>query len=326
MVHRRAALLVHVQQDRRLTVADLRHRLAFLAMRVAMATVGAMPFRLAIWLGASAGRMFAMLGTNRREMVRRHARRLSVPERALDRHVRDVFAGYGRYWAEALWMRPRRRAEIERGTSTEGLEHIIAARDAGTGMIYALPHLGNWEYAAPVAAALGIEVVAVAENLRNPYIREWFVWLRNELDISIVLATGSAQVMRALEDAIGRQAAVALLCDRDLRGRGVPVEFFGEETTIPGGPISLAMRTGAPVFPVASYFDGRGHRVVVHPALEIPPGEDRSTRLRLGTQRLARSLEELILSAPEQWHLLQPNWPSDRRGLDEAIGRDEAAP
>ena len=30
------------------------------------------------------------------------------------------------------------------------------------------------------------------------------------------------------------------------------------------------------------------------------------------TQVLAHELEELIRLAPEQWHLLQPNWPSDR--------------
>jgi KDO2-lipid IV(A) lauroyltransferase len=30
------------------------------------------------------------------------------------------------------------------------------------------------------------------------------------------------------------------------------------------------------------------------------------------TQELACALEGLIREAPEQWHLLQPNWPSDR--------------
>ena len=30
------------------------------------------------------------------------------------------------------------------------------------------------------------------------------------------------------------------------------------------------------------------------------------------TQDLAHALEDLIRQAPEQWHLLQPNWPSDR--------------
>jgi len=31
------------------------------------------------------------------------------------------------------------------------------------------------------------------------------------------------------------------------------------------------------------------------------------------TQELARRFEELIRAAPEQWHLMQPNWPSDLR-------------
>jgi lauroyl/myristoyl acyltransferase len=30
------------------------------------------------------------------------------------------------------------------------------------------------------------------------------------------------------------------------------------------------------------------------------------------TQSLASEREELIRAAPAQWHLMQPNWPSDR--------------
>jgi KDO2-lipid IV(A) lauroyltransferase len=29
------------------------------------------------------------------------------------------------------------------------------------------------------------------------------------------------------------------------------------------------------------------------------------------TQALSRELEDLIRATPEQWHLFQPNWPSD---------------
>jgi KDO2-lipid IV(A) lauroyltransferase len=31
------------------------------------------------------------------------------------------------------------------------------------------------------------------------------------------------------------------------------------------------------------------------------------------TQDLATAMERLIAVAPDQWHLLEPNWPSDRR-------------
>ena len=33
------------------------------------------------------------------------------------------------------------------------------------------------------------------------------------------------------------------------------------------------------------------------------------------TQRLASFLEEMIRTAPTQWHLMQPNWPSDHAAI-----------
>jgi len=52
----------------------------------------------------------------------------------------------------------------------------------------------------------------------------------------------------------------------------------------------------------------------------LPPiPTERQGRLRADvtrvTQDLARSLEQLISAAPEQWHLMQPNWPSDEAAL-----------
>ncbi|MEN3316137.1 MAG: phosphatidylinositol dimannoside acyltransferase, partial [Acidimicrobiaceae bacterium] len=62
----------------------------------------------------------------------------------------------------------------------------------------------------------------------------------------------------------------------------------------------------------AVYFDGDGHHAVVRPPLPTDRrGTIREDVARI-TQDLARAHEELIARAPEQWHLFQPNWPSDR--------------
>ena len=53
-------------------------------------------------------------------------------------------------------------------------------------------------------------------------------------------------MLKALRD----NDVVCLLCDRDLERNGVEVEFFGERTTLPAGPATLALRTGAPLLPV----------------------------------------------------------------------------
>jgi KDO2-lipid IV(A) lauroyltransferase len=93
------------------------------------------------------------------------------------------------------------------------------------------------------------------------------------------------------------------------------VTFFGERTTLPAGPVTLGLRSGAPVLPTAVYFDGPDrHRGRVEPPLELVRRGRLGDDVAAGTQTLATALEELIAAAPEQWHLLQPNWPSDREG------------
>lgn len=245
-------------------------------------------------------------------MAARHMTRVLGDPKAARRAGRQVLMSYGRYWAEALWARERRVPSMLAGTTVDGLERITEARDRGTGMIYALPHMGNWEAAAPVAGNVGVPVVAVAEKLPNPRITEWFTKMRAAFGIEIVLATGRADVMRRLEEAIAANKAVALLSDRDLRGRGVSVKFFDEVTTLPPGPAAIAIKTGAPLFPVACYFDGSGHRVVVRPPIPVPEGLPRNEQIQQMTQALAREMEDLIRQTPSQWHLVVPNWPSDR--------------
>lgn len=289
----------------------MRARLAYWGLRVGAGLVGLLPHSAVIWLGILVGRVWYSLDGGRRRMATRHMERVLGSGSDVAGASESVMESYGRYFAEALWVRAQRIPGLMEKTSVEGLDLVVAARDEGNGMVFSVPHLGNWEVAAPVAAKVGIPVVAVAEDLPNSRITDWFTSMRNDIGIEIVLATGRVEVMRQLEAAIADNKAVALLADRDLNGKGVEVEFFGENTTMPAGPAALAVKTGAPLFPVAAYFDGDGHRVVVRPAIEVPEGK-RSDQVKKMTQSMAGEFENLILAAPDQWHLVVPNWPSDR--------------
>jgi KDO2-lipid IV(A) lauroyltransferase len=134
------------------------------------------------------------------------------------------------------------------------------------------------------------------------------------MSIDVVIARKGGTVTRDLLQRLREGGVIALLCDRDIKGTGVPVEFFGEETTLPAGPIALADRTGAILLPVGTYFaKGAGHVFEVNEPLEIPELEDQDERIAAGVRRLAGVVEDVIRRAPEQWHLILPNWPSDRR-------------
>jgi phosphatidylinositol dimannoside acyltransferase len=267
--------------------------------------------------GEALGWALSFVVPRRRRLAERHMRRVLGPGADATRAARDMFRSYGRYWAEVFWVRPRRKAEIVDHTSVANVEAVYAARDKGNGIILALPHLGNWEAAGARAEQLGIPVLAVAEALPNRRIVDWFVACRNALGMDVVVHGKGTRVTPRLASHLRAGGTVALLADRDLKGTGVPVEFFGETTTLPAGPVALAERTGATLLPVGCYFDdGRGHAFEVFDAIDIPDLPTREARVAAGTQALARILEEIIRKAPEQWHLLQPNWPSDRAGAE----------
>lgn len=291
--------------------AALKDDLAYLGLRAGVGLVGLLPASVVRNLGSGFGRVWGLFDGDRRAMARRHAGRVLGRDADVDAASVEMMRSYGRYFAEALWARARRVDGMLAETEVHGLEKIIAAREAGNGMIFALPHMGNWEAAAPIAVSLGIPVVAVAEVLPNRKITDWFTEVREAFGIEVVLASGRLEVMRRLEQAIADNKAVALLSDRDLKRRGVEVEFFGEKTTLPPGPATLAIRTGAPLFPVGCYFKKGGYRVEVRDPLPIPEVGSRTEKVAALTQELARELESIIGEAPSQWHLVQPNWPSD---------------
>lgn len=250
-----------------------------------------------------------------RAQVGRHLQRVHggrLGPLALRRAVRQCFESYGRYWAESFRVSELSAAEIDAAMSYEGIGHVEAGLAAGRGVILALPHLGAWDFAgAWLGRCRGIPVTAVVEPLEPPELFEWFAEMRRTLRMTIVPLGPDAG--SAVLSALHANRVVALLCDRDLVGTGVEVDFFGERTTLPAGPVTLGIRTGAPVLPTAVYFEGSRHRAVVRPPLALErEGTLRQDVARL-TQQLARELESLIRRAPEQWHLFQPNWPSDRQ-------------
>jgi KDO2-lipid IV(A) lauroyltransferase len=281
-----------------------------LAFRAAARTAQVLPERSLPAVARVGGRLGGLPQRGNRRRAAHH--QLRVTGRRDRQAVDEVFEWYGRYWLEMFRMPLEvRRGEVSRNFEVDGFDHITTALERGKGAILALPHLGGWEWAAAWVAEQGHRMLAVVEPLDPPELFEWFRVQREAMGLEIVpLGPDVAQsVLRALR----ANRIVCLLCDRDLTGDGVEVEFFGEPTTLPAGPATLALRTGAALLPAAVYFgEGKAHYGVIRPPIAV----ERDGRLREDiariTQTLAYEFEGLIRKAPEQWHLLSPNWPSDR--------------
>ncbi len=295
--------------------------LTYLTYRAGAGIFGALPEPIVRHLGRWAGRLCWLWAGERKAMAIRHMGRVfgRSDGPAVERAAREVFSAYGRYWAETLWFRPRRAEVVRSRVTLIGLEHVRAAQESGRPIVAALPHVGNWELAGTLAGDAGVRITAVAEALANRRLARWFTGMRAQLGIRVVLAEGLS-TMRALRKDLLEGRVIALVADRNIGGRGVEVDFFGEKTTLPAGPAALAIRNAAVLLPVVSYFKrGAGHRVVVHAPIEDPGPED-PDRMGSITQQLAHRYEDMIREAPTQWHLVQPNWPSDHDLLERRRG------
>ena len=232
------------------------------------------------------------------------------------RRVAATFEWYARYYVESFELPELRRDVIDDGFGYQGVGAIEDAVRSGTGPILVLPHLGTWEWAGWwLSLVPGYRVSVVVEPLDPPEVFDWFVELRESIGMNVIPI--GPEVISEVTKAIKRGDVVCLLSDRDLGGGGVPVDFFGERTRLPAGPAILSLRTGAALIPAAVFWrDGYRHGLARPPLDTARQGRFRDDVTRL-VQAYADELENLIRLAPEQWHLMQPNWPSDY----EALGR-----
>ncbi len=283
-----------------------------------------------------------LIATRKRKLLKSHLSRVlrhnrsdqfgELSKRKVATAARQGFVTYARYYTATAQLQALSPEEIDAGFSSDGWENIEQARSAHSvelngsgnsdsdnsseakprGVIIALPHLGNWEWAGFWLTQIPkIPVSVVVETPANQKLFAWMTQFRQKLDMHIIPL--DAKAGSAASKALADGHILCLLCDRDIQGNGVEVDFFGEKTTLPAGPATLALRSGVALLPAAVYFRDNKQHAIAFPPIDTSRRKNSKFRVEVQsvTQDLAHKLEELIMKAPEQWHLMSPNWPSD---------------
>jgi KDO2-lipid IV(A) lauroyltransferase len=277
--------------------------------------LSALPEPVALGLGNVVGDVLYRVRHEHRAMVTANLCRVlgadSDDADVVDRWARRSFRAYARYWVEGARLPGTGPDEVVQHMFVDGLHHLQDGMARGKGTILALPHIGSWEYGGAFLATQDLPMTSVAERIEPPELFDYFVEQRAAMGLTIVPLdkhSGSAVLSSLRENKL-----VGLLCDRDIEGTGIEVEFFGERTTMPGGAATRALRTGATLCTGAVYSGpGSDHRALVEPPLDTTRGDSLRADVARLTQEIATRLEGLIRRAPEQWHVFQPLWLADR--------------
>jgi KDO2-lipid IV(A) lauroyltransferase len=114
---------------------------------------------------------------------------------------------------------------------------------------------------------------------------------------------------------------VGILIDqREKRGEGIGVQFFGENASTTPASAFFALKTGAAVMPAyAIRLEGGRHRIVAEPPVEMIVTGNKAEDLRLNTQRHTEVVESIIRRYPDQWFWIHRRW--ERKEKDRTRSR-----
>src|SRR6266536_3233806 len=210
--------------------------------------------------------------------------------------------------AEIAWRRQGPRVQVLEGDVRIVFDHLAAGR----GVVFALPHMGNWDQAGAWIINRGAgSFTTVAERIKPESVYERFVAFREGLGMEVLPASGGSRPFGVLAQRLRAGKIVCLPCDRDVTGSGIEVGFFGEKARMMAGPAALAVQTGAALIPVTLWFDDDGWGVRFHAEIPVPAEGDRKQRAAAMTQQIAHAFEEGISAHPADWHMLQRVFVAD---------------
>ena len=231
---------------------------------------------------------------------------------SLERLVRRAFGHYARYYLEVMLAPGHDPGSLERRVRVETpelLREAFRARGEGEpGTIIIGLHFGGIELPARYAVTLAGGMVAPMETLADAPLQRWVERSRGATGVTVVPLDGETRRTLAAAVALGR--TVGLVGDRDLRGTGLPVTFFGAPTTLPVGPALLAIQTRAPLYVAAARRTGWGRYSARLVRLETPAAGRLRDRAQAIVEQQARAFERIVAEAPEQWlTIFFPVWP-----------------
>lgn len=258
---------------------------------------------------------FRLLGRLRRTGLRNLA--LAFPERSEQERLsilRGVYRNLGYQLAEFCQMpgyTAKRAGEFIR---YDGLEHYLAAREQGKGVLVLTGHLGAWELSSFYHSLAGYPMGMVIRRLDNPLVDRFVNRVRclhgNRVIHKDDFARGLIASMRANE-------TVGILMDTNMTPpQGVFVPFFGVEACTASGLARVAAKTGAAVVPGFLLWEPSERRYVLRfgPQVELAGTEDSEQDAIANTARFTAILESYIRAYPDQWLWLHRRWKTRRPG------------
>ena len=269
-----------------------------------------LPKSLAMHLGGIIGRLLYRVLGKRRQIALDNLK-IAFGNTLTAREHQELclqsFINVGKVAIEFLRFPKLTHANIWQEVNVTGTEHVVNSLKERRGAIVFLPHFGNWELLALVyGVIIPNQAKALAFPLKDRRLNA-LVWnYREHLSLKLIPRRKAVkETFRALKS----NYAVGFFADQDAGREGVFVNFFGRLTSAVRGPVTFALKTGAPLhFSLDIRQPDDRHHVHMSPQVALERSDNFEHDVQMNTARLMNCLEEYIRRYPAQWLWMHNRW------------------
>jgi KDO2-lipid IV(A) lauroyltransferase len=202
----------------------------------------------------------------------------------------------------------------------DGLEHYLAARARGKGVLVLTGHLGAWVLSSFYHSLMGYPMSLVIRRLDNPLVDAYVNRIRCLHGNRVI---HKDEFARGLLNSMHRGETVGILMDTNMTPpQGVFVPYFGEAACTASGLARVGLHSGAAVLPGFLVWEAAEKKYVLRfgEELELMRTGDTAADIVANTALFTATIEAYVRRYPEQWLWVHRRWKTRPEGEERMYG------
>jgi len=290
---------------------DFQYRVEYAALVGFTALLNQLPYKAALAVAwAVAGLLFHVARFRRRETFRRI--REVFGEDAPRREVRRIAWLSLRNMAfncvEMMRAPHIDKAWIDRYMPgfQEKVPIVNGLLKRNRGLIFAVPHTGNWDLAGWACSRYGISMFSVAGKQKNPHVN---AWMNRQRENGIKMLERGGGTLKQIIRLLRAGHAFAILPDVRMPSPDLALPFLGKTANLGRGMAMFAISANVPILP--AFFTRTGwtkHEFIHFDPLFPDLSRDREEEARRLTAAVMAIVDKAVRENPDQWFWYNKRW------------------
>lgn len=215
---------------------------------------------------------------------------------------------------EFFWFTNRHDKLSKRMYISEEQKELMAkCREIKTGLIWVVPHLGNWELGRIGISNAGFPMSVVARTMDNPHINSLINSSRKADGSEVIPAKGA---VKGIIKALKQGSIIATLVDQNTRARdgGIFVDFFGLPVSASRAPAMFGRKFNAQLAISGAIRKGYEYEMIFE---KLPKSANEYSSDEALIQEIMKLLENLVRKHPEQYLWMYERWRYIPENIDQ---------